>query len=93
MIRKTIDNSKGIPASIWKIHSFRWEESGKSEIALYGWNENQNIDTDEPIDTRLITDLVFPILLPYGEQVYNKIIESRVVDEVELNEFAGSLRI
>jgi len=77
MIRKSINNSKGIPASVWKIHSFQWEESGASTVALYGWNEAQEL-TDEPIDTRVL-QFNFPQLLPYGSQVYDKICESRPV--------------
>ena len=76
MIKKSINNSKGIPASIWKIHSFNWEESGASTVALYGWNEAQEL-TSEPIDTRVL-QFTFPQLLPYGSQVYDKICESRL---------------
>ena len=76
-IKKSIQNNKGIPADVWKIHSFNWEESGASTVALYGWNEAQEL-TSEPIDTRVL-QFSFPTLLPYGSQVYDKICESRPV--------------
>ena len=93
MIRKTIQTNKGITADIWEIVRFEWNRNGQSVVALYGWNEEQNKETDEPLDTRVL-QFTFPNLLPYGSDVYEKVTESRLdADGNETNEFAGGTKI